>query len=144
MIRRIYGVRLMYKIPPGELLSRLKDITSVLRSCRLKWPGHWRYSHSYWGRAHIARRHCVNRDIRACGLSGTDPQDKAAWRASTQFHSSLPLLQGPELQDNINRILYLCWHIKYFALLTKGGTPTRVFSRWWNGRFNAMFCFDKN
>ena len=40
MIRWIYGVRLMYKIPPGELLSRLKDITSVLRSRWLKWHGH--------------------------------------------------------------------------------------------------------
>ena len=40
MIRWIYGVRLMYKIPTGELLSRLKDITSVLRSRRLKWHGH--------------------------------------------------------------------------------------------------------
>ena len=98
MIRWICGVRLMDKIPSGELLSRLglEDITSVLRSRRLRWHGHVARAtggiHSVTqlviskdnrgrGRPPIAWSDCVKRDIRECGLLDTDPQDRAAWRA---------------------------------------------------------------
>ena len=91
-------MRLMDKIPSGELLSRLglEDITSVLRSRRLRWHGHVARAtggiHSVTqlviskdnrgrGRPPIAWSDCVKRDIRECGLLDTDPQDRAAWRA---------------------------------------------------------------
>ena len=96
MIRWICGVRLMDKIPSGDLFSRLglEDTTSVLRSRRLRWHGHVArasggihtitelvVSNGNRGRGRpIAWKDCVHRSTRECGLLDTDPQNRVAWR----------------------------------------------------------------
>ena len=98
MIRWICGARLSDRIPSGELLTRLglEDITSVLRSRRLRWHGHVARAsgciHTVTemvvqndsrgkGRPPLAWKDCVKRDIHECGLLDLDPLDRAAWRA---------------------------------------------------------------
>ena len=98
MIRWICGARLSDRTPSGELLTRLglEDITSVLRSRRLRWHGHVARAsgciHTVTemvvpndsrgkGRPPLAWRDCVKRDIHECGLLDLDPLDRAAWRA---------------------------------------------------------------
>ena len=98
MIRWICGARLSDRTPSGELLARLglEDITSVLRSRRLRWHGHVARAsgciHTVTemvvpndsrgkGRPPLAWKDCVKRDIHECGLLDLDPLDRAAWRA---------------------------------------------------------------
>ena len=98
MIRWICGARLLDRIPSGELLAKLglEDVTSVLRSRRLRWHGHVarasggihavtklvvRNDNRGKGRPPKTWRECVKRDIHECGLSDLDPLDRVAWRA---------------------------------------------------------------
>ena len=87
-------------IPSDQLLDKLglADITTVLRCGRLRWAGHVERAPSNTGigmvrnlavpgkrgrgRPRKTWAECVKTDIRDCGLSAVDPQDRVAWRAA--------------------------------------------------------------
>ena len=95
----------------------LKEISSALRTRRLRWDCHVaRYSGSIHevtgvmvpgsrgsGRLRKTWTECVKRDILECGLSDTDPLDRAVWRAGVNANW-LPLWQWMKQQYKIKRI----------------------------------------
>ena len=106
MVRWICGVRLRDEIPTVDLLAKLglEEISSALRTRRLRWHGHVARSsgsiHEVTevmvpgsrgrGRPRKTWRECVKRDIRECGLTDTDPLDRAVWRAGVNANRLLP------------------------------------------------------
>ena len=106
MVRWICGVRLRDEIPSAALLAKLEleEISSVLRSRRLRWHGHVARAsdgiHAVTelvipgvrgrGRPRKTWGECVKRDILESGLSDTDPMDRAAWRAGVYASRLLP------------------------------------------------------
>ena len=79
-------------------------ITAALCSQRLRWPGHVHHAKScikcvtdlakagtsgQW-RPKKTYSDCVKNDVRVCGLSGIDPQDRDAWRADVWCCLVLP------------------------------------------------------
>ena len=98
MIRWICGVKLQDEVSSESLLAKLEiaDITSVLRSRRLRWYGHTKRSpdcihhvqdfvvpgSSGRGRGRPRKnwRECVNNDITFCNLGNFDPLDRLSWR----------------------------------------------------------------
>ena len=106
MIRWMAGVRLRDEISSASLLARfgLIEISSVLRSRRLRWHGHVARSanciHTVTemvvpgsrgrGRPRKTWKECLKRDIMECGLSDTDPLDRVAWRAGVRACQLLP------------------------------------------------------
>ena len=97
MIRWICGVKLKDKTPTADLLAKLglEEITSALRTRRLRWYGHVARSSEAinevtkmpvpggrgQGRPRKTWAECVKSDIEKCGLSEADPLDRAVWRA---------------------------------------------------------------
>ena len=85
-------------IPSDQLLEKLglADITTILRCSRLRWAGHVERAPSNTGigmvgnfvvpgkrgrgRSRKTLTECVKTEIRDCGLSAVDPQDRAAVR----------------------------------------------------------------
>ena len=103
MVRWICGVSAHDDIPSDQLLEKLglADITTVIRCGRLQWAGHVERAPSNTGiglvrnlvvpgkrgrgRPRKTWAECVKTDIRDCGLSAVDPQDRVAWRAAVRL-----------------------------------------------------------
>ena len=103
MVRWICGVSAHDDIPSDQLLEKLgqTDNTTVIRCGRLQWAGHVERAPSNTGiglvgnlvvpgkrgrgRPRKTWAKCVNTDIRDCGLSAVDPQDRVAWRAAVRL-----------------------------------------------------------
>ena len=99
-------LRLRDEIPTVDLLARLglEEITSALRTRRLRWHGHVARSsgsiHEVTelkvpgcrgrGRPRKTWRECVKVDILECGLLDTDPLNRAVWRAGVNANRLLP------------------------------------------------------
>ena len=107
MIRWMCGVKIGDEVSSAALLARLglEEITSVLRSRRLRWHGHVARAtgciHTVMdpladskgrgrGRPPKSWRECVRGDIMESGLSSTDPMNRAAWRAGIRAARLLP------------------------------------------------------
>ena len=102
MIRWICGVKLQDEVSSESLLVKLEiaDITSVLRSRRLRWYGHVKRSpdcihhvtefvvpgSSGRGRGRPRKNwsECVNNDITFCNLGNVDPLDRLSWRRAVR------------------------------------------------------------
>ena len=107
MIRWICGTKAGVHVP-DELLQKLdiNNITTVLRSGRLRWFGHVERAPSTSciktvrekkispikrrGRPRKTWSECVNNDIKECGLTHIDPQDRESWRAGVRHCLVLP------------------------------------------------------
>ena len=129
MIRWICGVRLMDKIPSGDLFSRLglEDTTSVLRSRRLRWHGHVArasggihtitelvVSNGNRGRGRpIAWKDCVHRSIHECGLLDTDPQNRSAWRVGINSARLQPTPIAGTWTAGWYKLLYIYIHCRF-------------------------------
>ena len=103
MVRWICGVSANDDIPSDQLLEKLglADITTVLRCGRLRWAGHVERAPPNTGIGMVGNlavpgkrgrgrprktwAECVKTDIRDCGLSAVDPQDRVAWRAAVRL-----------------------------------------------------------
>ena len=90
-------------IPSDQLLEKLglADITTVQSCGRLIWAGHVEHAPSNTGIGMVVNllvpgkrgggrplktwAECVETDIRDCGLSAVDPQDREAWRAAVRL-----------------------------------------------------------
>ena len=105
MIRWMCGVKIRDEVPSDSLLAKLglEEITSALRSRRLRWHGHVTRAtgciHTVMdpladskgrGRPPKSWRECVRTDIMESGLSNTDPMDRTAWRAGIRAARLLP------------------------------------------------------
>ena len=106
MIRWICGVKNRDETPSVSLLQKfgIQDITSVLRSRRLRWYGHVQLATSCvksitnftlpgTGRKGGQRKawsRCVKDDINTCGLTGVDPLDRDAWKTGVRHSLVLP------------------------------------------------------
>ena len=109
MIRWMCGVKVSDEVPSTTLLAKLglEEITSALRSRRLRWHGHVTRAtgciHTVMdpladskgpGRPPKAWKECVRRDIMDGGLSNTDPMNRNAWRAGIRATRLLPTSPG--------------------------------------------------
>ncbi|KAI8496011.1 hypothetical protein Bbelb_264270 [Branchiostoma belcheri] len=106
MVRWICGVKPQDMTPSATLLAKLglEDIKSVVQSRRLRWYGHVKRASGCIntivdfklpgnrgrGRPRKTWVECLQRDIKECGLSSTDPQDRASWRRGVQNSRLLP------------------------------------------------------
>ena len=97
MVRWICGVSAHDDIPSDQLLEKLglADITTIIRCGRLRWAGHVERAPSNTGIGMVGNlavpgkrgrgrprktwAECVKTNIRDCGLSAVDPQDRVAW-----------------------------------------------------------------
>ncbi|CAH1252456.1 Hypp9296 [Branchiostoma lanceolatum] len=82
----------------------IADISSVLRSRRLRWYGHVERAigsinsitklqlpgNRGRGRPKKSWSECVKKDIKECGLTNVDPLDGAAWRRCVKTGRLLP------------------------------------------------------
>ena len=106
MIRWICAVKLNDE-EPSEVLHRklgIDEITSVLRTRRLRWYGHVQRATScinsisqmtvpgsrVRGRPRKTWTECVKKDIKACNLTKYDPLDRDAWRKAIRHCQVLP------------------------------------------------------
>ena len=103
-------MKLKDKIPTADLLAKLgfEEITSALRTRRLRWYGHVARSSEGinkvtkmpvpggrgQGRPRKTWTECVNSDILKCGLSEADPSDRAVRRAGVFASRLLPTLNN--------------------------------------------------
>ena len=106
MVRWICAVKVNDDTPSDTLHRRLgiAEITSVLRTRRLRWYGHVQRASTYIntitqllvpgnrgrGRPRKTWSECVKNDIKECNLSNYDPMDRDAWRKAIRSCQVLP------------------------------------------------------
>ena len=135
MICWMCGVKISDEVSSAALLTKLglEEITSVLRSRKLRWHGHVTCVtgciHTVKdpladskgrgkGRPPKSWKECVRGDIMESGLSSTDPMNRAAWRAGIRAADCcLPLLTG--MLQQYNQI----WILLYTSALVQTSRP---------------------
>ena len=106
MVRWICGIRPLDETPLETLLEKLRveEITSALRTRRLRWYGHVQRAASCIksitkmalparrgrGRPRKTWMECVSKDLLQCNLTGVSPLDRVAWKAGVQASRLLP------------------------------------------------------
>ena len=101
MLRRIRGVTLKDRLRSEDIRRELgvEEITSKIRTARLKWYGHVKRMEDNWvrrimemevegrrarGRPMMRWRDNIRKDMRMRGVSEDDAQDRKLWRRMIQ------------------------------------------------------------